>query len=123
VVRRGGGELECKTYYSVDCNDFTKDDTADGSDMNDKTVVPNAYLMKFLVVIRGALTPPPRIDVPVVKIPLVCMNAMVICSCARRITRLVPSRTKHTQPYTQSNTHRTPCVRTGLFQELEDIEA
>lgn len=30
------------------------------------------YEMRFLVLIRGALTPPPRIDDPVTKIPLRC---------------------------------------------------
>ena len=28
------------------------------------------YLMRFLVVIRGARTPPPRIEEPVTKMPL-----------------------------------------------------
>ena len=62
------------THYTVDCHDFTEDDTVCGGHFSrlcfDEGAGVYADLMRFLVRIRGALTPPPRMDEPVTKIPL-----------------------------------------------------
>ena len=62
------------THYTVDCHDFAEDDTVCGGHFSrlcfEEGACVYADLMRFLVRMRGALTPPPRMDEPVTKIPL-----------------------------------------------------
>ena len=68
--RKDGG----RTHYTVDCHDFAEDDTVCGGHFSrlcfEEGTGVYADLMRFLVRIRGALTPPPRMDEPVTKMPL-----------------------------------------------------
>ena len=62
------------TYNAIDCHDLTEYDAICGGDLmscnfGDEEGV-FADLMRFLVRMRGALTPPPRMDAPVTKMPL-----------------------------------------------------
>lgn len=64
------------TYDSVDGDDFAEND-AEGRECAVSWLVfceseqrEGLHLMRFLVVILGARTPPPRIEEPVMKIPL-----------------------------------------------------
>ena len=56
------------THNTVDGHNLTEDDTT----RNELRLTGEqaTYLMRFLVLMRGALTPPPNIDAPVMKIPL-----------------------------------------------------
>ena len=54
---------------TVDGDDFTEDD-AEGVLVLEGLRGHAAHLMRFLVLILGARTPPPRMDAPVTKIPL-----------------------------------------------------
>ena len=72
----------CCTYHSVYGHDFAENDTRP-----DRMSICHAvgdlthrrtHLIKFLVRIRGALTPPPRMDAPVTKIPLQRHGELVI---------------------------------------------
>lgn len=60
---------ECRT---VDSDDFAEDDTDASAPNHPGTQLVRTYEMRFLVLILGARTPPPRIDAPVMKIPLSC---------------------------------------------------
>ena len=60
---------------AVDADDLAEDDTAANERIYQLTSYhqaqrQSAYLIKFFVRIRGARTPPPRIDAPVTNIPL-----------------------------------------------------
>jgi hypothetical protein len=70
-------------------------------------------LMRFLVRIRGARTPPPRMDEPVTKIPLRLYQPM---STKEHKTRtygvLAPSCSKNAESYAETDARRRPHVRT-----------
>lgn len=57
---------------AVDSHDFAEDDaTSEGSAVLEVVMrAAVAHLIRFLVRIRGALTPPPRMDEPVMNMPL-----------------------------------------------------
>ena len=63
------------THYAIDSHDFTENDAGGGVGGARSARVSRANniladLMRFLVRIRGARTPPPMMDEPVTKIPL-----------------------------------------------------
>lgn len=61
------------THYTINGHNFAKDDTTQhhfNTALNIRSKGTWTYLIKFFVDIRGALTPPPRIEEPVTKIPL-----------------------------------------------------
>lgn len=59
------------THNTIDGHDFTENNTANGLQFAVSYEVSRAsHLIKFLVAILGALTPPPIIEAPVMKIPL-----------------------------------------------------
>ena len=68
VRRKGGGNA----HNAIDGHDFTEDDAGMRvvSELAFFLECRATDLMRFLVRIRGARTPPPRIDEPVTKIPL-----------------------------------------------------
>jgi hypothetical protein len=67
LVVGGGG-----THDSVYGDDFAEDDAGVKFrfQLRRRDGGGGEYLIKFLVVIRGALTPPPRIEAPVMNMPL-----------------------------------------------------
>ena len=78
-----------------------------------------AYLIKFLVRILGARTPPPRMEEPVMKIPL--------RSGSQQDGKLseamhVPSGTQNAETYTETDPSRRPRIRACLLQEATDVE-
>lgn len=64
--------LRSYTHDTVDGYDFTEDDAGSLGSAGGLFGLVGAYLIRFLVLMRGALTPPPRMDEPVTKIPLQC---------------------------------------------------
>ena len=68
------GESGREAYDSVDGDDFAKDDAARVGLLalasGEKEKSTRTDLIKFLVVMRGALTPPPSMEAPVTRIPL-----------------------------------------------------
>jgi hypothetical protein len=62
--------VDDETHDPVDRDNLAKDDAALGKHMSTPEMYRGAYLMRFLVLIRGARTPPPRMDDPVTNIPL-----------------------------------------------------
>ena len=83
------------------------------------------YLIKFLVLIRGVRTPPPRIEDPVKKMPLqetmhVSRRAGVEYKCPS--TSDVPSSSEDTQTDTKTDSERAPDERTRFFEKATDIE-
>lgn len=58
------------THNPIDGDNFTEDDTLWVRQPPPPLPIYGTHLIKFLVVIRGVLTPPPRIEAPVTKIPL-----------------------------------------------------
>ena len=77
-------------------------------------------LIKFLVLIRGALTPPPSIEAPVTKIPLHEMSTNMVY---KNGIDYAPTSTQYTQPDTKTNSNCSPHEWTCLLQELADIES
>ena len=77
-------------------------------------------LIRFLVLIRGALTPPPRIEAPVTKIPL---HEMLTNVTHQDAIDYAPTSTQYTQPNTKTNSNRSPHEWTCLLQELANIES
>ena len=60
------------------------------------------YDIRFLVRIRGAFTPPPRMDVPVIKIPLEFNKQL------RRGVRTIPCCSDDRETYVKSYAEKTP---------------
>jgi hypothetical protein len=74
--------------------------------------------IKFFVRIRGALTPPPRIETPVVQIPLrSCQSAF-----PRAEAKDVPSGAYDGEADAQRDSQAGPCVWRDGFEELSDLE-
>jgi hypothetical protein len=76
--------------------------------------------IKFFVRIRGALTPPPRMDTPVVQIPL-----RVYKKLPPLLLGLIdiPCGAYNRQANAQSDAQTGPCVRRYGFEECSDLEA
>jgi hypothetical protein len=102
----------------------------DGCDVQDENTAEAArrvlpYLIRFLVLIRGVRTPPPRIEDPVKKMPLqetmnVSRRAHVECKCPS--TNDVPTSSEDTQTDTKTDSERAPEERTRFFEKATDIE-
>jgi hypothetical protein len=85
-----------------------------------------ADLMRFLVRIRGALTPPPRMDEPVTKMPLggETGEQTDIAPCTAVVVCVVhaPSCPEDAETYAETYARRCPQVWTCLFKKLSDVE-
>jgi hypothetical protein len=55
--------------HTIDGYDFAEDDTTPHQ-MYSRETTGSTHEIKFFVLILGARTPPPRIEAPVMKIPL-----------------------------------------------------
>jgi len=77
-VRSWGATNDKEAHHTVDSYDFAeknarkekKSDNNIHASMHTYFGYIVMYLMRFLVAIRGARTPPPRIEEPVTKMPL-----------------------------------------------------
>lgn len=78
------------------------------------------YLIKFFVLMRGALTPPPSIEAPVMKMPL--RDELDEERSTHVTNGRVPSCAQHTKAYAETNTGRCPRIRTCLLEKLANIE-
>jgi hypothetical protein len=74
--------------------------------------------IKFFVRIRGALTPPPRMDTPVVQIPL----SSRVREVPLRNSEDVPSGAYDGQANTERDAQTSPCVWRDCFEELSDLQ-
>ena len=86
-----------------------------------------ADLIRFLVRMRGALTPPPRMDEPVTKMPLGWRQTDE--DELNRLNRALwlyvihaPSCSEDTESYAETYTRRCPQVWTRLFKEPANVE-
>lgn len=70
------------------------------------------HLIKFLVVIRGARTPPPINEAPVTKMPLQAMARVDEFGKARHRAKHAPARTKDAQTDAEADASCGPCIRT-----------
>lgn len=82
--------------------------------------------IKFFVRIRGAFTPPPRMEVPVMKIPLsmhqkCCPVYANMPISQPNIMMVVPCCSHHGQAYAKRNAHICPHVRRHAFEEGTDL--
>lgn len=85
--------MHCKqTHNAVDSHNFAEDDARRSWSGKGRARRETAYLIKFLVRIRGARTPPPRMDEPVMKIPLRGRVSFTV-SCQTRYTHQPAPRT------------------------------
>lgn len=55
---------------AIDGNSFAKDDAVQDQHQDQDRPEKTSHLMRFFVLMRGAMTPPPRMLDPVIKIPL-----------------------------------------------------
>lgn len=100
----------------------------DGCDAQDENTTEVArmvvtYLIKFLVLIRGVRTPPPRIEDPVKKMPLQeTMHVSRRAGVEYKCTSDVPSSSEDTQTDTKTDSERAPDERTRFFEKATDIE-
>ena len=110
-----------QTYNAVDGDDFAEDNARKGRSGRRRARGTNAaYLIKFLVRIRGARTPPPRMEEPVMKIPLrtggQLRGKLTGTTCA-------PSGTQYAESNTATYSRRGPRIRTRLLQEAAEVES
>lgn len=81
------------------------------------------HLIRFFVRIRGARTPPPRIDDPVTKIPLQQEATLGHATESQENQSFdEPACTENTKAYAETNPNHCPRVRTGLLKEAANIE-
>jgi hypothetical protein len=66
--------------------------------------------IKFLVRIRGALTPPPTMDTPVVQMPL--------CDCQMPCLQNASRRTYHAEPTTERPMHSAMPTLANVYGEI-----
>ena len=66
--------------------------------------------IKFLVRIRGALTPPPTMDTPVVQMPL--------CDCQMRCVCVPDSQTYHAEPTTERPMHSAIPTLANVYGDM-----
>jgi hypothetical protein len=79
------------------------------------------YLIRFLVLILGARTPPPMMDEPVTNIPLQVNHSKSHLHGAKDKND-APTRTQNTQAYTKADTRTSPDKRTRLFKKPANVE-
>jgi hypothetical protein len=75
--------------------------------------------IKFFVRIRGALTPPPRMDTPVVQMPLRVYELLPPFVLALID---IPCGANNGQSNAQSDAQTGPCVRRYGFEECSHLE-
>lgn len=88
------------THDAVDGHDFAENDTIQLMSSQRYYQYLATDLIKFLVLIRGARTPPPRMDEPVMKIPLGQQSVQGLLALQDKD---VPPRAKHAQSDAKSN--------------------
>src|SRR5512140_2836217 len=76
--------------------------------------------IKFLVRMRGARTPPPRIEEPVMNIPL--FRSQTTETENRGAGRAIPCGSHHREAYTERDTEICPRIWRDGFEEGADLE-
>jgi hypothetical protein len=76
--------------------------------------------IKFLVRMRGARTPPPRIEEPVMNMPL--FRSQTTESENRGASRAIPCRSHHRKAYTERDAEICPRIWGYGFEEGADLE-
>lgn len=79
------------------------------------------YEIKFLVLILGARTPPPKMDAPVTKIPLRPHISPFILSLSFHRSNS-PCCAGHAETDAEADTDQCPCIRRGLCEKVADVE-
>jgi hypothetical protein len=77
-----------------------------------------AHLMRFFVRMRGARTPPPRMDAPVTKMPLRAASA----GPRAAVETSAPGGARDAEPEVEADARRGPRVRRRLLEEAPDVE-
>lgn len=78
--------------------------------------------IRFLVRIRGALTPPPRMDEPVMKMPLRTFECYYDPEELALMLESVPGSPNDGQSDAERDAQVCPCVRRDGFEECADLE-
>lgn len=107
------------TKLAIDSDDLAEDDPVivcksyQPSRRTTYTTTPDTYEIKFLVLILGARTPPPKMDAPVTKIPLPSQPHQLLhpllvyhCTTERLTTRHQIHSNRYTAPPQQAPTHK-----------------
>lgn len=77
------------------------------------------YEIKFLVLILGARTPPPKMDAPVTKIPLRPHISPVSSPFPQTNS---PCGAGYAETDTEADTNERPCIRGRLCEKAADVE-
>jgi hypothetical protein len=81
--------------------------------------------IKFFVLILGALTPPPRIEEPVMKIPLLMFVSVFLIFLVLFLLKSAvywPCSSDDRETDTEGDTGASPCVRRDAEEEVSDLE-
>jgi hypothetical protein len=79
--------------------------------------------IRFLVRMRGALTPPPRMEEPVMKMPLIESGCQQEAKLTRPRTNWhIPCCANHRESYAEGDAQVCPRVRRDGFEEGADLD-